>query len=413
MKKKTVVIGVSSGIAAYKTLALVQVLKQQGMDVWVVMTKHAAEMVSPSEFEKVSKNKVYSNLFEQGFDYKTILKSRAVDHIALADRADVMVIAPVTANILAKIAHGIADDFLTTTVLAVTAPIILCPSMNVHMWHNPVVQRNISLLQEQGYHIIEPDSGMLACGYEGKGRLAAISIIKQEVDKLLTYSTSLKGKRMLVTAGATRENIDSIRFITNRSSGKMGAAIAEECYLRGANVHLLRAKSAVSPRYHINESVFSTADELLILIKKHIKKYDMLFHTAAISDFTVKNPHQGKISSKKPLQIQLAPRPKILDMIKKMHSTISLIAWKAEYGLSEDELTKVAFKRLQESNADAMIANDVSSETSGFDVDMNEVMLVLKDGTSKKIHFAKKRDIAKQIIDCLREKILCDKPLDS
>ncbi|MBI4008668.1 bifunctional phosphopantothenoylcysteine decarboxylase/phosphopantothenate--cysteine ligase CoaBC, partial [Candidatus Roizmanbacteria bacterium] len=292
--KQTVVIGITSGIAAYKSLGLIKLLKHEGLDVAVIMTNSATKMIPLHKVEKVSGNKVFVELFEKNFNYKNILKSRKVDHIDIADKADIMVIVPATANIIAKLAHGIADDFLTTTALAVTAPILLSPSMNINMWNNPIIQENIMKLQEKGFQIIEPAEGMLACGYEGKGRLPDIQTIKDEIQRNLQYIDSLKGKKIIVTAGATIEKIDDVRYITNRSSGKMGIRIAEECYLRGAKVLLLRAKHSIKPRYLIEEEIFDSADDLAKLIEKHIRQYEVFFHVAAVSDFSVKK-QPGKI----------------------------------------------------------------------------------------------------------------------
>jgi len=404
MKKKTIVVGVTSGIASYKSVDLAKLLREEGHKVFVVMTKNATKMVNPKEFEKASGNKVYSELFDKGFDYKNILKIRRVDHIDLADKADVVVIAPATANIIAKIAHGIADDFLTTTLLAVHCPVIICSSMNVNMWNNPIVEENITKLRVLGYHIVEPEEGKLACGYEGKGRLAHIKTIKNEVIRQLKYRNFLAGKKIVVTAGGTLEKIDDVRYITNRSSGKMGAAIAEECFLRGADVLLLRSKTAVAPRYLLPEKLFETFDDLSKLIAAFVPKYDSIFHTAAISDFYVKNQHKGKVTSDLPLRLDLYPRRKILDEIKKLNPHIRVIAFKAEFGFSRKQLTDAAKKKLQESGADAVVANDISRNDRGFQADTNEVVVVCKDGNVKKIPLAKKSDIAKSIIDFLFEK---------
>src|SRR3989344_2894925 len=203
--QKTVVLCITSGIAAYKMLDFIKLLKKEGVDVEVVMTSSATKMLNPKEVEKASGNKVYSELFEKGFDYKNILKIRKVDHIDLADRADVIVIAPATANVIAKIAHGIADDFLTTMVLAANSPIVISPSMNVHMWNNPVTQENVAKLKKRGFIIIPPEKGLLACGYEGSGRLPHIKKIKDEVLRQISYSKSLFGKKIIVTAGGTIE----------------------------------------------------------------------------------------------------------------------------------------------------------------------------------------------------------------
>ena len=342
---KTVLLGVSSGIAAYKCLDLIRQLRSEGVEVFVIMTEAAAEMIPTMYFEEASGHKVSVKLFEEGFDYREVLKFRKVEHIQLADAADVMVIAPATANIIAKLANGLADDFLTTTSLAVTAPIIICPSMNVNMWNNPVVQENIDKLRKHGVQIINPDSGMLACGYEGVGRLADVQAIKNEILSQLNYANSLKGKKIIVTAGGTMEKIDEVRYITNKASGRMGVAIAEECYLRGAEVLLLRAKNSVKPRYLTKEELFTSAKDLFNLVKKHTKNYDVFYHTAAVSDFSVGNSFKGKLSSKKALTLKLEPQIKIINQIKKFNPKISLIAFKAEYTANKKELVQAALNK--------------------------------------------------------------------
>lgn len=399
--KKIVLIGITSGIAAYKSLDLIKLLKEVGINVVVIMTYHATKMVNPDDFERVTGNRVFFDLFEKGFDYREILRTRKVDHIDLADKADLMVIVPATANMIAKLAHGLADDFLTTTALAVTAPILICPSMNVNMWNNPLVQENIVKLQTLGYQIVEPASGMLACGYEGKGRLEEVTFIRDEIINRLNNTDLLKGKKVIVTAGGTIEKIDDVRFVTNRSSGKMGVAIAEACYLRGAEVLLLRAKTAVTPRYLVKEKLFTTAEELLDLIKENVGNYDIFYHVAAVSDFRVNNPYKGKISSDRSTTIVLKPQPKILDQIKKFNPKVTLVAFKAEYALDEEKLVKTSLKRLKQSNADAIVANDISRIDRGFVVDTNEVFITLKNGMYHKIAFGSKRNIAGHIVDYL------------
>lgn len=399
--KKNILIGVTGGIAAYKILDLIKLLKNEGHDVYVIMTRGATEMFSLLDFEKVSGNKVCVNLFEKNFNYKDVLNKKKVDHIELADKSDVMVIAPATANVIGKLAYGIADDLLTTTVLAMTAPIIICPSMNVNMWNNPIVQENLTKLKSVGHQIIEPTAGMLACGYEGVGRLENVEIINKEINKLLERSDSLKDRKIIITSGGTTEKIDEVRFITNRSSGKMGVALAEECYLRGAEVLLLRSKTSVRPRYLIKEKVFNTAEELLQLIKVNIKNTDLFFQTAAVSDFKVDQPIKGKLPSDNSVNLKLIPQIKIIDQIKKMSSKTTLIAFKAEYGLSEEKLIEEASKKLKESKVDVVIANDISQKDRGFESDDNEVYIISKNRKVKKIPLTSKKEIAKQIIDFL------------
>ena len=397
--KKNILIGVTAGIAAYKIIDLITLLKNEGHDVFVIMTKGATEMFSIIDFEKASGNKVSVNLFEKNFDYREVLKDRKVEHIQLADKSDVMVIAPATANVIGKLAYGIADDFLTTTALAMTSPIIICPSMNVNMWNNPIVQENLSKLKLAGYQIIEPTAGMLACGYEGVGRLENVEIINKEINKLLERNESLKGKKIIITAGGTTEKIDEVRFITNRSSGKMGVALAEECYLRGADVLLLRAKNSVKPRYLIKEKIFETAEELLQLIKLNINNTDLFFQTAAVSDFKVDKSFKGKLSSEQSINLKLIPQIKIINQIKKLSPKTYLIAFKAEYGLSEKKLIEEASKKLKDSNADFVIANEISRTDRGFESDDNEVYIISKNGKVKKIELTSKREVAKQIVE--------------
>ena len=403
--KKMVLIGVTGGIAAFKTLELVEHLARKNLDVRVIMTKSAASMVTPKQFQKASGNPVYQRLFDKTFDYKTILENRKVDHIELANSASLFVIVPATANAIAKIACGIADDYLTTTALAATCPILVAPSMNSHMWKNPLTQKNIQTLRNLGMHIIGPDSGMLACGYEGKGRLADIDAIEGEIMRFVTRSEDLKGKNIIVTAGGTTEPIDDVRVITNRSSGKMGIAIAENCFLRGADVLLLRSETSVEPRYGINEKLFDSADSLQQLLKTHVPDADICIHVAAVSDFQVKHKVPGKISSARPLPLELEPRSKILDSIKSYNPHIFLVAFKAEWGVTDEKLAALATSRLAGAKADLIVANDVGRPDQGFQAEENEVLVITKDGKSTHIKKAAKNIIADGIIDILVSKL--------
>lgn len=397
--KKIVLLGITGGIAAYKTLDLIRILQKEKIAVKVIMTRHATQMISPQKLEKTIAEKVYQDLFTKNFDYKEILTKRKVDHIELADTTNVMVIVPASANVIAKLAAGIADDFLTTTVLAVTAPIIICPSMNVNMWLNDALQENLTKLKQRGFIIIEPDRGMLACGYEGVGRLADLGKIKDEIMNQLNRTTSLKNKLIIVTAGGTHEKIDDVRFITNRSSGKMGIAIAEECVLRGADVILLRAKTAIKPRYLMFEEIFETAKQLSELISKYIKKADAIYHAAAVSDFGVTKPFPGKLTSKSDITLNLVQTPKILDKIKRLNPKIKLIAFKAESEPNAEKLIQKAHARLIESGADVIVANDVSRPDRGFGVDTNEVFVIRQNAKPQKIALAHKRTIAQKLVE--------------
>lgn len=398
--KQTVSIGISSGIAAYKILDLIKSLVAKKYTVQVVMTEHASQMVSVEDIKNAGASLVLSSLYSENFDYKQVIREKSVDHIDFADRTDVFVIAPATANIVAKLAHGIADDVLTTTALAVTAPIILCPSMNVNMWNNPAVQANISLLKQRDFNIIDPDEGPLACGYTGKGRLPDLKLIEEEIEAALKKTTLLKGKRVLVTSGGTIEPIDDVRSITNSSSGLMGVAVANAAYRAGANVTYLGSISAELPRYQMTVETFKTARDLEILIAKYLPETDIMFHVAAVADFIVKK-NEGKLTSNNQHTLVLHPQPKILDTIKKLQSAVQLIAFKAESGLSEEELVLKAKKRLEESSADAIVANDISTPDRGFQSKTNEVVVVVKGKKPLKIPLASKTVIAEKLLEYL------------
>jgi phosphopantothenoylcysteine decarboxylase/phosphopantothenate--cysteine ligase len=401
----TVLLGISGGIAAFKMLEVIQLLKQEGVSIHVLITRSATQMIDPQKFAVATGNKVWTKLFENDFEYQKTLQTRVVDHIQLADSADLMVIAPATANTIAKLAHGLADDFLTTTTLAVTAPVIICPSMNVHMWQHPATQANILKLKNLGYQVIHPDSGPLACGYEGQGRLVDVKTLKKEVLRQLQKMTTLKGKTVVITAGGTIERIDDVRAITNKSSGKMGAALADSCAQRGARVILLRASSAVEPRALVEQECFETADDLQKLLQKCTAKADFIFHTAAVADFSVQEPVHGKIKSDKPHALTLNPRPKIINLLKKLNPNAKLIAFKTDYKLSKKELQKAVDQKFADTHADAIIANDISLPDRGFQSDTNEVEIFLPGQKPYKIHLTTKKEVAEQIIDFFEERI--------
>lgn len=399
--KKRVVIGITSGIAAYKILDLVRLFKSEDNDISVVMTRLAVKMVDIKAFEEeVGEENIHRELFDSEFDYRIILKKRKVDHIELADSAHVICIAPATANCIAKLAHGIADDFLTTMVLASHSPIILCPSMNVHMWTNPVTQENIEKLKKRGFIIVPPEKGPLACGYEGMGRLSHLERIKGEILEQAERSDSLSGKTILVTSGSTKEYIDDVRYVSNNSSGKMGTALSDECHLRGAKVILIRSEKSREPRYLYESIEFETAEHLETLLKTHVPRADVVIHVAAVGDFSVKKI-QGKISSKTSPHISFSKQKKLSDIIKKINPNVFLVVFKAEWNVSEAELLKNAKEKLHDSSADVVIANDLSKKDRGFMSDTNEVILVTEK-KNRKLHLASKQNIARGIIDSLR-----------
>lgn len=357
-KNQTIILGVSGGIAAVKVPALIQLLKQQKLEVKCVLTRGA---------------KYFINL--KGRDFKNS------DHIKLAQSADLILIAPATANLMAKLAHGLADDFLTTVVLAARAPILLCPAMNTVMWQNPAVQNNLQTLINRGYQIIRPVYGKLACGDKGIGRLEDPKIIVKAVVDRLVIKDQLKGKKILITAGPTREPIDAVRFITNSSSGKMGKALALSASQRGAEVKLL-----------LGQRDFVTGQDLLRLVKKYTPEYDVIFHTAAVGDFSPERSRRGKLSSKRSLILRLETQIKILSQIKKFNPKIFVVGFKAGFGLPQ--------RLTIQSGADWTIYNDISRRDIGFGSDNNEVVMVLPDEQIK-IRKALKAVVAGKILDFL------------
>lgn len=404
LKNKNIVIGVTGSIAAYKVLGIAKSLRKLKAKIYVIMTEHSTKLVDPEDFEKASGNKVHTDLFEKNIDYRYYLKNnQPIKHINLADTADLLLICPATANIIGKIANGFADDLLTTTIMATSASVIICPAMNVNMWKNKIMQQNISKLKKSGYIIIGPEYGTLACGYEGFGRLSNPNIIIEKVKYILTKKTDLKGKKILITAGATIEEMDPVRIITNKSSGKMGTYIAEEAFLRGADVTLIRGINSIDPSYPLKDIKVSSSKELFDTIKKHLKPNEMVIHSAAVSDFTVKKKINYKIKSGKPLNLELSPTTKILEKIKKAQKNVFLVGFKAEYNVSKKLLIKRAYELLKKANADLIIANDVGKKNAGFNSETNEVFIV--DKNKKVIHLPldSKRNIASKILGLVRK----------
>src|SRR3990167_2500376 len=253
LKNKHIVIGITGSIAAYKVIGLVEKLRELSANVHVIMTHNAAKLVDKSEFEKASRTPVHTDLFFPNVDYKKYLKkNKPINHISLADIANLFLICPATANIIGKIANGVADDLLSTSIMATNAPVLICPAMNVKMWKNPIMQENVKKLKNLNYEFVNPEYGELACGYKGVGRLANLDKIIDRIKIIIERRSNLKGKKIIVTAGATSEEIDPVRVITNKSSGKMGVYIAEEAFLRGADVTLIRGTNSVEPQYHFN-----------------------------------------------------------------------------------------------------------------------------------------------------------------
>lgn len=400
MKNPTVVIGITGGIAAIKIPELIRMLVAQQITVLPIMTASAQRIVESETIRKVSNHEVYTTLFPEEYSTATVLKEKKVDHIAVADSADLVVIVPATANCMAKMAFGLADDFLTTTVLATRSPVLLCPSMNSHMWNHMTVQNNLIRLKDLGYSILMPESGSLACGYEGIGRLPAIEIIFQEIIQRVRTRKVLTGKKVLVTSGGTQEPIDDVRVITNKSSGVMGASIADACVEAGASVTYLHAKNAVLPRHSMSHVPFVTTEDLDTLLSTHVPNHDIIFHTAAVSDFVL-TKQSGKISSLNAHTLHLTPREKLYQHIKQLNQKIQLITFKAEGDMAESVWKEKLMTLLDQSPIDVVIGNPINKKNQGFSSLYNEVYICRRDKRFLSIPLAPKRDIARNIITFL------------
>ena len=400
LKDKNVVIGVTGGIACYKVLDLIKELRRLKANVYAILTKNSLNLIDKSEFEEATGNKVQTELFEPDINYKDyIKKNKEIKHISLADIADLFLVCPATANIIGKTANGIADDLLSTSIMATNASVLICPAMNVKMWKNPITQENIEKLRKLKYEFIDPEYGELACGYKGIGRLAKLSNIIDKIGIIIETRNDLKGKKILVTAGATSEEIDPVRIITNKSSGKMGVYIAEQAFLRGADVTLIRGINSVEPQYHFNDIQINSVKELFDEIKKNIGDMDIMIHAAAVSDFAINNKSNNKIKSNKNLHLELTPTTKIFERIKEIKSNILLVGFKAECNVSDNVLVDRSYELLKSADADFVVANDVGKKNRGFDTETNEVFIVDKNKKVKHLELDDKRVIGSKILN--------------
>ena len=394
LKDKTVVIGVSGGIAVYKTLDVVSRLRKLGVNVNVIMTKSATEFVTPLSFQSLSQNYVVCDMFEDP-------KTWDVEHISLAKRADVFLIAPATANVIGKIANGIADDMLTTTVMATKAKVLKAPAMKTNMYENPILQRNINTLKELGYNFVDPESGRLACGDTGKGKLASPETIVDEVVKLLSKGQDLKGKSIIVTAGPTVESIDPMRYITNRSTGKMGYSIAKEAIERGADVTLITGPTNLTPPQNLKKLVkIESAKDMYEAVLENLDENDVVIKSAAVADYKPKNYSNKKIKkSDDDLVIELDRNKDIAQEIGKIKNNKILVGFAAE----TNDLIENASLKIKKKNLDFIVANDLTKEGAGFGVDTNIVKIIDKEGNITEYPKMKKEEVANIILDKIKE----------
>ncbi|WZL74782.1 bifunctional phosphopantothenoylcysteine decarboxylase/phosphopantothenate--cysteine ligase CoaBC [Clostridiaceae bacterium 35-E11] len=389
-KNKNVVIGVTGGIAVYKAADIVSQLKKYDINIDVIMTQSAQRFVHPLTFQALSQNFVVTHMFDEP-------KTWDVEHISLAQKADLFLIAPATANVIGKIANGIADDMLTTTVMATKAPILIAPAMNTKMFENPVIQQNISKLKSIGYKFIEPASGRLACGDIGKGKLADTNVIVNEVINVLKGNQDLKGKKVLVTAGPTREPIDPVRYITNHSSGKMGYAIAENAFKRGAEVLLISGPTNIESPMGVKKIDVTTTDEMYEEVLKYFEWADIVIKSAAVADYRPKSMAQNKIKkSDTDFTINLTRNPDILkELGKRKENGKILVGFAAE----TQDLLDNAKDKIQRKNLDFIVANDITKTGAGFKSDTNIVSIIDKDGNVTHYDKMSKKHLAEIILD--------------
>ncbi|NFV14146.1 bifunctional phosphopantothenoylcysteine decarboxylase/phosphopantothenate--cysteine ligase CoaBC [Clostridium sporogenes] len=394
MNKKCVVLGVTGGIASYKALDIVSKLKKLNYDINVIMTKSALKFIQPLPFQSLSGNMVSKDMFEEP-------KAFEIQHISLAKKADMILVAPATANIIGKVANGIADDMLSTTIMAATCPVVFAPAMNTNMYNNPIVQNNIEKLRKLGYKFIEPTSGRLACGDVGEGKLADIEDIVEIVDSMLYPIKDLQGKNVLVTAGPTLAHIDPVRYITNRSSGKMGYSIAKEARDRGAKVTLVSGPTKLKAPLGVDIIKINTNEEMLNAVKENFKNQHIIIKSAAVADYKPKEYKEHKIKKiGDDLNLELIRDKDILKELGLIKEDQILVGFAAE---SRDLLDN-AKSKLERKNLDFIVANNILSKETGFASDDNLVTIISKYGHIKNLERMSKREIAKEIFDTILNK---------
>ncbi|MBI5656208.1 MAG: bifunctional phosphopantothenoylcysteine decarboxylase/phosphopantothenate--cysteine ligase CoaBC [Geobacter sp.] len=388
LQGKTIVLGVSGGIAAYKAVELVRLFTKAGATVQVIMTKAATEFVGPLTFQTLSGNPVHQQLFN-------LIEEQEIGHISLAERADLFVIAPATANVIGKIASGIADDLLTTAVMATRAPVLIVPAMNVNMFQNPLYKANEERLRNLGYRFVAPVTGMLACGWQGEGKMQDPAVILEEAVALLAPD-DLAGETVLVTAGPTREEIDPVRFISNHSSGKMGYAIARAAWRRGARVILVSGPTCLPDPWGPETVRVSTAAQMLEAVQARLKESSIVIKAAAVADYRPKERSEAKVKKHAgQMTLEMERNPDILAEVGRQKDGRLVIGFAAE---TEDLLAN-ARRKLQEKNLDLIVANDVGQPGAGFDVETNIVRLLFPDGRVEEPGIMPKEELADLILD--------------
>ena len=388
LRDKRVILGVSGGIAAYKAVELLRLLTKAGADVHVIMTRAAQEFIAPLTFQTLSANPVHTELFN-------LIAEREIGHISLADRADLFIIAPATANIIGKIAGGIADDMLSTTVMATRAPVLIAPAMNVNMYTNQLYRDNEEKLRRLGFLFVDPEKGYLACGWEGEGKLAAPETIFEAALTALAQK-DLAGQTVMVTAGPTREEIDPVRYISNHSSGKMGYALAQNASRRGARVILVSGPVGLAAPAGVELVAVESAAEMHQAVMSRVNECSLIVKAAAVADYRPLQRSESKLKKQaEELTLQLTRNPDILAELGRLEQRPFLVGFAAETG----NLRKFALRKLQEKNLDMIVANDVSQPDAGFNVETNRALLLFRDGRSVDCPLMSKDELANVILD--------------
>jgi phosphopantothenoylcysteine decarboxylase/phosphopantothenate--cysteine ligase len=393
-----VALGVCGGVAAYKAAELVRKLQQDDIDVQVVMTESAREFVTPLTFAALTGQKVITEMF--GTESAGANVESAIEHIAVAQRIDLLVVAPATANVIAKLARGVADDFLTTLYLATTAPVVVAPAMNVNMWEHAATRENIEILQARGVHVVPPEEGYLACGMTGAGRLAGVDAIADAVRERLGIAHDLQGETILVTAGPTCEDLDPVRFLTNRSSGKMGYSIAQAAARRGASVTLISGPTRLDPPQGAQFISVRSTEQMHRAVLERFPRATALIMAAAVADYRPVAPQLKKIKrADGRLSLELESTPDILADVARGRRDQTIIGFAAE----TENVAAHARAKLETKHADLIVANDVTADGAGFDHDTNVITLYFRDGSEKAFPRVPKLDAAQRILDALRE----------
>lgn len=394
MKKKSVILGVSGGIACYKSAALASKLAQRGYDVEVVMTKNAAEFIGPHTFESLTHNRAMIDTFDRNFQSH-------VEHVALADKADLLIVAPATANIIAKAAHGIADDMLSTTILACDCPKLVAPAMNTRMYDNPVTQDNLETLRRYGWEVIEPASGHLACGAVGKGKMPEPEDLLEAVDHAIAYEKDLAGVRVLVTAGPTQEAVDPVRYLTNHSSGKMGYAVARAAAWRGAEVTLVSGPTALKRPAYVETVDIVTAKEMFEAVTSRAGEQDVIIKAAAVADYRPAHMADNKIkkAAGEGLALELERTDDILAYLGEHKAPGQVLCG---FSMETESLVENSRKKLTKKNLDMVAANSLRQEGAGFGVGTNVLTLITREG-EEELPMLSKDEAAHRLLDRIAE----------